>query len=81
MDEHDADKHLAGYRLAAWLDLLATGKTDLNVSKAEPIIPRSIALDGEVAASSFPGYPRGLVSEARIKRLAYGKDCNCGHKH
>jgi len=74
----------AGYRLAAWLDLLATGKTNLRLSRDEPLISRSIALDGEIHSPSFPGqpgWPKGFVSEARIKRLAFGKDCNCGHKH
>ncbi|KAF2490279.1 nuclease PA3 [Lophium mytilinum] len=63
----------AGYRLAAWLNLIATGKTGLKVAErrrsVRPIQPVRVELQD---------WARPL-SAARLARLAHGYDC--GHEH
>ncbi|KAF2811258.1 uncharacterized protein BDZ99DRAFT_385627 [Mytilinidion resinicola] len=63
----------AGYRLAAWLNLIATGETGLKVAgekrSMRPIQPVRVELED---------WARPL-SAARLARLAHG--FNCGHEH
>jgi len=60
---------IAGYRLAAWLNLIVTGKTGLKVAgtrrSAMPIEPVKI----------MPEDWARPLSSARLARLAHGHKC------
>jgi len=66
----------AGYRLAAWLDLLATGKTELELTFND-----NVKRDESSVDDFIPTEGKQMLSEAKIKRMAFGSDCGCSKKH
>lgn len=62
---------LAGYRLAGWLNLIATGSIGLDVAE-----------NAAVAAPVAYNFPRGVKNEysaAKLARREFGYDCNHAH--